>query len=84
MNEQLLFELAKAVPNLVVFLILVLVLLRGQKSILTAFQCEMRIRDVNAMELQERTNKVIVENSEALMENSKALGSVAAHLTKVA
>jgi hypothetical protein len=68
MSEQLLTTLATAAPNLVVFVILVIVFLRGQTAAAVRFDTYMRSRDENY-------DKVVNVNTEVIKENSKMLGA---------
>ncbi len=87
-STELFIELAKAVPNLVVFLLLVFFLTRGQRLIAEKLSGGivdyMKARDERIEDFFATSNKAIVENSEALIENAKRLGEVAAHMAVAA
>lgn len=69
MSEQVIQSLAESVPNLVVFVALVVFFLRGQKSAADRFDVYMRSRD-------EKYDVVVSENTDVIKENSKILGQV--------
>lgn len=66
---KVLESLAGQVPNLVVFLFLVFIFLRGQTKAADRFDLYMRSRDENY-------DTVVNKNTEVIMDNSKALGAV--------
>lgn len=83
MTTEVWIELAKAVPNLVVFTVLVIVFMRGQRNLSTNFLTYMKHQDDELMELSARGSKVIEENSDIIRDNSKILGAVSVQLKGV-
>ena len=78
MSPELLLALAKSVPNLLVFVFLVVVLSKGQKAMAERMADQLvsyiKSRDSEFGVLIAQNSKVIAENSEALHDNTKVLG----------